>query len=401
MAIMQKLDVVIIGGGMVGASLALGLSESSLRIAVIDQQSLNAEPVAADSPYSSRVSALAEATVTLFKRYDAWELMRDQRVCPYRHMQVWDGEGTGEVCFDADTVGQPYLGHIVENTVVRQALLQKLADSHMELIGNQQQLDFATEGEGYSITLDDGQKLSTRLLVAADGAESRLRQWAGIPLAGKDCLHHAIVTTVVTELPHQDTAWQVFLDSGPLAFLPLPDQDDKHYCSIVWSLLPEQADSTIQLSEPEFCKALERAFETRLGSVSLADQRYRYPLKHRHAQQYFRNGIVLVGDAAHTIHPLAGQGVNLGLRDVEVLTEELLRAHDRNDDIAGDHILQRYQRRRKGSNLTMQTAMNAFQHLFNANDLSIRWLRNTGMHLTNQSTAIKQQLIAKAMGLRP
>ena len=397
---MQRYDVVIIGGGMTGVSLALGLSESSLRIAVIDQQSLSAEGVASGSTYSSRVSALTYATVALFKRYGVWELMRDQRVCPYRYIQVWDGEGTGEVSFDADTVGQPYLGHIVENTVIRQALLQKLAESDVELIDNQRQLDFAVEDEGYSIAMADGQIIRARLLIAADGAESRLRQWAGIPLASKDCLHHAIVTTVVTELPHQDTAWQVFLDSGPLAFLPLPDQGDKHYCSIVWSLLPEQANSTIQLAEPEFCKALERAIENKLGQVSLADQRYRCPLKHRHAQQYFRNGIVLVGDAAHTIHPLAGQGVNLGLQDVEVLAEELLRAKDRNDDIGGDHILQRYQRRRKSPNLTMQTAMNVFQHLFDANDLSIRWLRNTGMNLTNRSPLIKQQLIAKAMGLQ-
>lgn len=397
---MQKYDVAIIGGGMIGASLALGLSDSSLRIIVIDRQNLTSEPVAKVLPYSSRVSALTEASIELFRHYDAWEKMCQQRVCPYRHMQVWDGEGTGEVHFDADTVGLSHLGYIAENTVIRQALLEQLATTEVELMGNLQNLSFACDHDGYRIDLDDGQKVHARLLIGADGAESHVRQWAGIPLKREDCLHHALVTTVETEKYHQDTAWQVFLDSGPLAFLPLPDQNGKHFCSIVWSLLPEQADRMMSLDETGFCQTLQRAFEARLGELKLTDQRYRYPLQHRHALQYYRSGIVLVGDAAHTIHPLAGQGVNLGLQDVEALTEELLRACRRGDDICADHILQRYQRRRKGANIAMQATMNVFQHLFNADDLLIRWVRNAGMNFTNHSPMLKQQLIARAMGLQ-
>ena len=397
---MQKYDVAIIGGGMVGASLASGLSDSSLRTIVIDRQGLAPEPAAEASPYSSRVSALTEASIELFKHYGAWEKMCQQRTCPYRHMQVWDGEGTGEVHFDADIVGLSHLGYIAENTVIRQTLLEQLATTEVDLIGDQQSFDFECESDGYRINLGNGQKIHTRLLVGADGAESHVRQWAGIPLKREDCLHRALVTTVETENYHQDTAWQVFLDSGPLAFLPLPDQDGRHFCSIVWSLLPEQANRMMSLDESGFCQTLERNFEARLGKLKLVDQRYRYPLQHRHALQYYRSGIVLIGDSAHTIHPLAGQGVNLGLQDVEVLTGELLRAHRRGDDIGADHVLQRYQRRRKGANLAMQTAMNAFQHLFNADDLAIRWLRNAGMNFTNHSPILKQQLIARAMGLQ-
>lgn len=396
---MQKYDVAIIGGGMVGASLALSLSQSSLRMIVIDQQSLKPQPIKTNAPYSARVSALTEASTQFFSRMGAWELMQSQRVSPYRHMHVWDGEGTGEISFDAKSVGCSTLGHIVENQVIRQALLKGLVGSGVKRLDSEGSMDFRQVESGHEISFEDGSVIHTRLLVGADGAESRVRKWTGIPSSQKDCLHHAVVTTVETEQPHQGTAWQVFLDSGPLAILPLPDQNGKHYCSIVWSLLPDRADEIMLQDETAFCQTLTRAFESRLGQVVKADERFRYPLRHRHAKQYHRNGVVLVGDAAHTIHPLAGQGVNLGLQDVQALSEELLRAHHRNDEIAGDHILSRYQRRRRGANITMMAVMDGFQHLFNANDIAVRWLRNTGLNITNHSGLVKTQLVKRAMGL--
>ncbi|OED42126.1 2-octaprenyl-3-methyl-6-methoxy-1,4-benzoquinol hydroxylase [Endozoicomonas sp. (ex Bugula neritina AB1)] len=395
---MEKFDVIIVGGGMVGASLALALNQSDLQIALIDNQPLNAKPLTSNAPWNPRVSALTEATVNLFDHLDVWAGMVSQRVCPYEHMTVWDGEGTGEIEFDAKSVQRSAIGHIVENDVIRQALLEKLTNSSVTLFGDEAETEYFLDGVGGSVLLSDQQEISAPLLVAADGAESTLRKLAGIPSDQKDYLHHAIVTTVETEHPHGSNARQVFLDSGPLAFLPLPDKDDKHYCSIVWSLVPEQADRILTLSDQDFCKELESAFESRAGSIIHADARARFPLRQRHARQYHRQGVVVVGDAAHTIHPLAGQGVNLGLMDAAVLAEELLRAHQRGDKLSASHVLDRYQRRRKGHNMAMMAAMKGFQNLFGSNDLSVRWLRNTGLKITQQLPPVKQLFVQLAMG---
>ncbi|KEQ19346.1 FAD-dependent oxidoreductase [Endozoicomonas numazuensis] len=394
---MKSFDLVIVGGGMVGASLALSLAEKDLKIALIDQQSLTAQAFAPDSIYAPRVSALTEASSRLFQQLGAWEYMTSQRVMPYQNMYVWDGEGTGEIEFDASSAGFKTLGHIVENDVIRNALLQKLAETDIECFPGQSTIDYQL-GEPHQVQLESEQ-IEARLLVATDGAESPLRRLSGIPSSQKDYLHHAVVTTVETERYHQDTAWQVFLDTGPLAFLPMPSRGNKHYCSIVWSLIPNRADEVLLLDDEAFCRAIQLAFESRLGAVISADPRFRFPLKQRHARHYHRNRIVLAGDAAHTIHPLAGQGVNLGLQDVEALSEEIIRAVDRGDDFSASHILNRYERRRMGSNLLMMKSMEGLQNLFAADDIGIRWLRNAGLKWTNRLPFAKDVLIKHAMGL--
>lgn len=394
---MKSFDLVIAGGGMVGVSLALSLSKTDLKIALVDQQSLSAQVFSPDSPYAPRVSALTEASSRLFQRLGAWEAMTSQRAMPYQHMYVWDSEGTGEIAFDARSAGFKTLGNIVENDVVRNALLEQLAKTGIECFPNQSTIAYQL-GEPHQVQLDN-EKIEARLLVATDGAESRLRKLSGIPSSQKDCLHHAVVTTVETEQYHQDTAWQVFLASGPLAFLPMPSRGEKHFCSIVWSLVPDGADEVLSLDDEAFCQAVECAFESRLGKVLSVDPRFRFPLRQRHARQYHRNRIVLAGDAAHTIHPLAGQGVNLGLQDVEVLSEEIIRAIERGDDFSGSHILNRYERRRMGSNLLMMKSMEGLQNLFAADDIGLRWLRNTGLKWTNSLPFAKDMLIKHALGV--
>ncbi len=398
MAAVQDYDVIIVGGGMVGASLALALADSNLSIALIDQETLSPEPVTPSSMYAPRVSALTEASINLFKNLGVWSFMTDQRTCPYSQMFVWDSEGTGAIEFSAESVSKTSIGSIVENKVIRQGILTGLKNTNVALFEAQSDVRFDLGTASARVTLSKGRALNAKLLVAADGAESRLRELAAIPSSQKDYLHHAIVTTVQTEQHHKDTAWQVFRDTGPLAFLPLPSMEGKHYCSIVWSQIPCETDKMMTLGDDAFMSALEKAFEKKLGRIEHVEPRYCFPLRQRHANAYYRNNIVLVGDAAHTIHPLAGQGVNLGLMDVAVLADELMRAVERDDNFAGQHIMARYQRRRKGHNLAMIVAMKSFQNLFAADDLAIRWLRNTGLKTVNKLPLLKELIVRQALG---
>jgi 2-octaprenylphenol hydroxylase len=249
------------------------------------------------------------------------------------------------------------------------------------------------------VVLEDGDSLQASLVVAADGAESKVRGMMGFHTREWDYHHRAIVATVQVERPHRETAWQRFLPSGPLAFLPLPGAPGQHCCSIVWSLRDELVDPLLALDDTAFCAALTQAFEGRLGDVLASSPRYAFPLRQRHAVDYVQSGVALVADAAHTIHPLAGQGINLGLQDVAVLAEEILGGWQRGTAPGQLELLRRYQRRRKGENLLMMTAMEGFKRLFEQQSLPVRWLRNAGMRGVGQLGPLKQQLIRRAMGL--
>jgi 2-octaprenylphenol hydroxylase len=264
--------------------------------------------------------------------------------------------------------------------------------------------EFARTDTQSTVTLEDGRQLQAPLLIAADGANSRVREWAGFETKEWDYGHHAIVATVTTAQSHQATAWQIFRREGPLAFLPLASVSNngdgaQHYSSIVWSTQPAEAEMLLQLSDAEFAQALGAAFEWRLGAITGVGKRFSFPLRARYARDYVQPGIALIGDAAHTIHPLAGQGINLGLLDAQALAEELLRAQRRGLSPAEPTALARYQRRRKGDNLAMLAAMEAFKRLFGTTDLHVRWLRNTGMKLFDRSAPLKRILIRQAMGI--
>lgn len=408
----NEFDVVIAGAGMVGASLACLLAESSLRIALIDRNPLVRGEEADNQERTSekfdpRVSAISQASQQLFRQLGVWENMLTERVCNYTGMEVWDAEGTGSINFSAAEINQPELGSIVENSIIiaalhkRIALLENVFPITPFSIESLEHID-RDDGSIVKLNADDGQVIRARLVIAADGANSKLRQLANFKCREWDYEQHALVTTVRTEKPHNNTARQRFMETGPLAFLPLRaaiEDSAQQFCSIVWSMLPDQAERAMSLSEDEFNSELGVALESRLGAIEWSDKRFVFPLRQRHALDYVKGNIVLVGDAAHTIHPLAGQGVNLGLLDAKALAEELQRGIEAGRSVADSTVLLRYQRRRKGNNLSMMWLMEGFKRLFAQQDLGIRWLRNIGMNAADKMTPIKNQMIRKAMGL--
>lgn len=392
-------DLIIVGAGMVGSTLALALQERGLDILLVDGGPLSVKPFDKTAPFEPRVSALSIASQRILQRLGVWSGIGARRSSPYVEMRVWDGSGTGQIHFSAASVHAETLGHIVENRVVQDALLERLHDSGVGLLGNARLERLRRSGDGWLLSLDDGRQLRTPLLIAADGANSAVRRLAGCATREWDYLHHAIVTSVRCAEAHRATAWQRFTDDGPLAFLPLGPLADEHWCSIVWSTVPAEAQRLMALDDEDFCGELGKAFEYRLGRVLHADRRLCIPLRQRHARRYVEAGLALIGDAAHSIHPLAGQGVNLGLLDAAVLAEVLLHALARGERLADPRVLSRYERRRMPHNLAMMAAMEGLERLFQADPLPLRWLRNAGLNRVDELPEAKALFVRQALGL--
>ena len=395
----RDFDIIVLGGGISGTAMALALADTPLRVALVDTSAL--EPSVHDGTFDARVSALTEASRHFLSNLGAWQTMVNNRVSPYYGMQVWDSAGTGLIKFSAKELRVSRLGHIVENGVIRSALIEQLASTPVQILGGVEVQNLKKEPDRVILNLWDKSKLNAKLVIAADGANSRARGWASIPMREWDYLHHAIVTTVETEKPHKDTAWQVFQNTGPLAFLPLPSvESGRHYSSIVWSQVPDEARRLLDLPEEQFCQALEMAIEGRMGRILGCDKRHCFPLRQRHARQYHRGRVVLVGDAAHTIHPLAGQGANLALLDVASLAGEIKHACHRGDDFASKMTLDRYERSREGHNLAMAGIMEGLQRLFDSDNMLFSWLRNTGLNIVDHLPVLKQEIVSRAMGIK-
>jgi 2-octaprenylphenol hydroxylase len=393
-----RADLLIVGAGMVGSALALALRDSGLNILVVDGGPLTVKPFVADAPFEARVSALSIASQRILERLGVWDGIVARRVSPYSDMHVWDGSGTGKVHFSASSVHAEVLGHIVENRVVQDALVERLHDSSIGLLADARLEQMRHSGDDWLLTLSDGRTLRAPLVVAADGANSTVRRMTGTATREWDYLHHAIVTSVRTADSHRKTAWQRFTDDGPLAFLPL-DREGEHWCSIVWSVTPEQSERLMKLDDERFCRELENAFEGCLGQVISADSRVCVPLRQRHAKRYVAPGLALIGDAAHTIHPLAGQGVNLGFLDAAVLAEVLCGGVERGERLADERVLSRYERRRMPHNLALMAAMEGFERLFQADALPVRLLRNAGLKMVDHSAEAKALFVRQALGL--
>jgi 2-polyprenylphenol 6-hydroxylase len=382
----MKHDVIVVGSGVVGAALALALKRRKIDVALVEK---GAAPRPFDpAGYDLRVYAISPGTTRFLDALGVWSGIDSRRVSPYEEMRVWHDGPDQALTFTAAENRLPQLGWIVENDLILDTLWRALAGVPTYLGAGV--TSFAIGPKGATLSLDDGRELKASLIVAADGADSRLRELAGIAVTGWDYPQQAIVCNVATERPHRRAALQRFLSTGPLAFLPLADGR----CSIVWS--STQADELMALDDAGFRSRLGEASQHALGEIGEITRRVAFPLRLLHAEQYVQGPLVLIGDAAHVVHPLAGQGVNLGLADVQCLAEALGQP---GKALASPRALQRYQRARKAENVEMLALTDALYRAFGQQAPIVGIGLQLGMQLIDRLTPIKTRLARRALGL--
>jgi 2-octaprenylphenol hydroxylase len=395
----RDFDVVVVGGAMAGAGTAALLAAtpatSGLRIALVEP-SPQLLP-AADAPLDIRVSALSRASQELLVRTGAWPAVAS-RAAPYRRMVIWEErqrpDGPDALVFDAAELGEPDLGHIGENRTIQAALLAR-AEALGVVLLRAGLATLETVRDGARIGLGDGREYRAGLVVGADGAESAVRRLAGIATHGWDYAQRAVVTHLACEKPHGATAWQRFLDTGPLALLPLPDGR----VSLVWSTLPEAAQSLVECPEAEFAERVTAASAGVLGRLSPTTLRAAFPLRLLHARRYAGAHVALVGDAAHVVHPLAGQGINLSFLDAAALVDVLGEAVAAEDDPGDLPVLRRYERWRKAEALPAIALLDGIKRVFyGSNPLQSR-LRRGALGIAQSSGTVKRLLMQRALGV--
>lgn len=391
---MQDVDVVIVGGGMVGLGLAAALKESALKVVVVEGRLPDSE---LGEVADNRVSALSLASQRILQRVGAWSGIAARRLQHYDKMAVWEQDSFGHIDFDAASLRQSALGHIVENRVIQLALLEAIEGaSNIQLLTPARAKSLQSGPAGALLLLEDGQAIAAKLVVAADGAHSWVRRQADIPLTSWDYGHHALVATVRCAESHQAVARQIFTPEGPLAFLPLWQGE---LCSIVWSLPAARAEALCACDDEKFNRQLTAAFDARLGLCKVEGSRSAIPLTARYARDFARERLVLVGDAAHTIHPLAGQGVNLGLLDAAALAELILANQRAGKDIGLQANLRSYERWRKSEAARMLAAMEGLKRLFSGAHPLKKLVRGVGLRAADLLTPFKEGVIRAAMGL--
>jgi len=401
----NELDAIVVGAGAVGGALALALARDGFEVAVVEARVPGAWHV--DDEMDLRVVALAPDARDLLCDLDVWPSIACARIGPYRYMRVWDALAPGELRLDAAARGEAALGWIVENTLIRHALWQALSSagerriegataSHVHLHCPAEVAAIEDSGEGVTATLDDGTRLRARLLVAAEGAQSPVRARLGIGFEGRDYGQRAVVAHVATARPHEDTAWQRFQPGGPLAFLPLADGR----CSIVWSLPDDEAARVLALDDDAFRAELGCAFDFRLGTITAATPRAAFPLRLRRAERYVAGRCVLAGDAAHVVHPLAGQGMNLGLRDVTCLRRVLREARTNGTDIGAAHVLRRYERERRSENALAAQGLDAIERIYGSRLAPLALLRGAALEAAGRIAPVRRLLADAAAGRR-
>lgn len=434
------LDAIVVGAGVIGSAIALALARDGFYVALVEAR--EPKPWRAEDDVDLRVVALAPDARELLDDLDVWPSIVNSRIGPYRHMRVWDALAPGELAFDAADSGDAALGWIIENKLIQHALWQALqaheaafssstqavsppgekvgvrgrgresrqrsglaatphasrnadgSNGTIRLLCPTEVADLEDGDNAVTATLSDGTRLRASLLIAAEGAESSLRTKLGLAFAGRDYAQRAVVAHVATERPHEATAWQRFLPGGPLAFLPLADGR----CSVVWSLPDSEATRILALGDNAFRAELGCASDFRLGAIVGTSARAAFPLRLRLAERYIAGRCVLIGDAAHVVHPLAGQGMNLGLRDVRCLRRVVSEARARSGDIGASHVLRRYERERRSENALAAHSLDAIERVFGTTAMPIASLRGAGLAAISRIAPLRDLLAARAAG---
>lgn len=363
-----QIDVAVVGGGVVGAACALVLAREGLEVMLVEGRE---PPRWSPSQLDLRVYAFAPDNAALLDAAGVWDAVRDARAQPYRRMRVWDAAGGDELRFDADALGRTQLGWIVENALLVDRLWAALPAAGVQVRCPARVEAMEQDADGVTLRLDDGTRIDARLAVAADGGDSTLRRLAGLEVTAHDYAQRGVVAFVCTGEPHEDTAWQRFLPSGPLAFLPFADG----LSSIVWTLPDAEAERVLALDEASFGRELTQAMGGQRGEVALASPRAAFPLKRQLARDYVAGRVIVAGDAAHVVHPLAGQGVNLGLRDVAALRDGIRAATAKRADWDAPHRLERWARQRRSENATAAHAFDGINRLFSNDEMHLTLLR--------------------------
>ncbi|KQZ66638.1 MULTISPECIES: FAD-dependent oxidoreductase [unclassified Lysobacter] len=391
------LDVLVVGAGVVGAAAALAFARDGLEVALVESR----EPPhwREDAP-DLRVYAFAPDNAALLDGLGVWKGVTDARAQPYRAMRVWDAAGGGELSFEADAFGRRELGWIVEHGLLVDRLWAALPAAGVRLYCPEQVtgLEQAPDGDSAELLLAGGTRLRARLVLAADGAESQLRSLAGIEAPAHDYGQRGLVAFVDHELPHQATCWQRFLPTGPLAFLPYAGHGGRR-SSIVWTLPDAQAERLLQVEDAEFLRELGHAFGGRLGAATAVSRRVAFPLRRQLAQKYVSGRVAIAGDAAHVVHPLAGQGVNLGLRDVAALRKVLADAQRRGADLGGTSRLQRWERERRSENALAAYGFDGLNRLFSNDAVAATLLRGPLLGLAGKLPPVTHAFWRRAAGV--
>nr|WP_301542035.1 FAD-dependent monooxygenase [Shewanella sp. KJ2020] len=386
-------DVILVGGGMVGAATAIGLAEQGLKVAVVE--SFVPKAYGPEQPLDVRVSAISVASETLLDRLGAMDALLQMRNVPYLGLETWELEGC-ITQFHCSQIGASHLGHIVENRLIQLALWQRMAQLNgITLYCPDKVAAFARDSDSVSLHLQSNIKLTAKLLVGADGANSQVRQWAGIGITGWDYAQSAMLINIKTAQGQQDVTWQQFTPKGPRSLLPLPGNN----ASLVWYDDANRIKQLMQLNNKQLAEQIRVHFPARLDADFTVESKGSFGLTRRHAQRYYSQNVVILGDAAHTINPLAGQGVNLGFKDVEALLAVIEEALTRHEAWWSKEVLARYQDRRYRDNQLMMTTMDVFYAGFSNDILPLKLLRNGALKLANINSPIKQTVLKYAMGL--
>lgn len=390
----KSYDVVVVGAGMTGAAAALGFAQEGMKVALLEKA--QPAPFEPQSTPDVRISAISRASVELLTQLGAWQHVEAMRSAPYRQLETWEEPGSN-VVFDAKSLGLPELGFMVENRVLQLALWRECEKyRNLDLVCPATLINLyqPEQQKEWMLELDDGRILQAKLIVGADGANSQVRKMAGIGSRGWQYRQSCMLITIQTQQPQQDKTWQQFFPSGPRAFLPLYD----NWASLVWYDSPAKIRRLQGMSMEQLTGAISEAFPERLGTVT-AIASGAFPLARHHANRYVIDGLALIGDAAHTINPLAGQGVNLGYRDVDALLKEVVYAREYLQEWHSLNVLKRYQRRRLPDNLVMQAGMDVFYMAFSENLPGLRMLRNLGLMAAQRAGEAKKLALKYALGL--